>query len=42
MNIHEYQAKKILKQYGAPTPKGVIVSGVDEIKNKIEMFQTGG
>ena len=39
MNIHEYQAKKILKQYGAPTPKGVIVSGVDEIKNKIKKLK---
>ena len=23
MNIHEYQAKKILKEYGAPVSKGV-------------------
>ena len=39
MNIHEYQAKTILKQYGAPTPKGVVVSGVDEIKNKIKKLK---
>jgi succinyl-CoA synthetase beta subunit len=22
MNIHEYQAKEVLRAYGAPTPKG--------------------
>ena len=36
MNIHEYQAKAILKQYGAPTPKGIVVSSIDEIENKIK------
>ena len=25
MNIHEYQAKDLLKEFGAPVPKGVII-----------------
>ena len=30
MKIHEYQAKEILRQYGAPTPRGVACFSVDE------------
>ena len=26
MNIHDYQAKEILRQFGATVPNGVIVS----------------
>ncbi len=29
MNIHEYQAKAILKQHGVPVPKGAMVTSVD-------------
>ena len=29
MNIHEYQAKQILKEYGAPVAKGVPVTSLD-------------
>ena len=36
MNIHEYQAKEILKEFGASVPKGVIVLKVDEIQTKIK------
>ncbi len=36
MNIHEYQAKEILKEFGASVPKGVIVFKVDEIETKIK------
>lgn len=32
MNIHEYQAKELFKQYGLPTPKGKSVSTLDEVK----------
>ena len=32
MNIHEYQAKEILKEFGAPVSRGIVVSSADEIK----------
>ncbi len=30
MNLHEYQAKAVLRDYGIPTPRGVVVSGADQ------------
>ena len=36
MNIHEHQAKKILKDYGAPVSKGVVIFHPSEIKEKIK------
>ena len=36
MNIHEYQAKQILKNFGAPVPNGVAVLNLEEIKEKIK------
>ncbi len=33
MNIHEYQAKKIFKKYGVPTPKGGVAFSAQEAKN---------
>src|SRR5882724_4790494 len=30
MNIHEYQAKAVLKEYGVPVPRGVPAFSVDE------------
>ena len=35
MNIHEHQAKEILKDFGAPVSKGVVIYSINEIKNKI-------
>ena len=35
MNIHEHQAKKILKDYGAPVSNGVVIFSIEEIKKKI-------
>ena len=35
MNIHEHQAKDILKEFGAPVSNGIVVSSIDEIKEKI-------
>jgi len=35
MNIHEHQAKDILKEFGAPVSNGVVVSSIAEIKEKI-------
>ena len=36
MNIHEYQAKKILKKYGAQVPNGIVVFNIEELENKIK------
>jgi succinyl-CoA synthetase beta subunit len=35
MNIHEHQAKEILKEFGAPVSNGVVIYSIDEIKEKI-------
>ena len=39
MNIHEYQAKEILKKYGAPVSNGVVISSLSEIKSKINKLR---
>ena len=36
MNIHEHQAKEILKQFGISVPKGVVILDLKEIKQKIK------
>ena len=36
MNIHEHQAKEILKQFGISVPKGVVILDLKEIKKKIK------
>ena len=36
MNIHEYQAKEILKFFKAPVPKGVLILKLNEIEEKIK------
>ncbi|MDC1092732.1 ADP-forming succinate--CoA ligase subunit beta [Pelagibacteraceae bacterium] len=35
MNIHEHQAKEILREFGAPVSKGVVIISIDEIEKKI-------
>ena len=40
MNIHEYQAKKLLKKFGAPVPNGVYGSTTEEILNKTKLLNT--
>ena len=35
MNIHEHQAKEILKNFGAPVSNGIVIYSIDEIKEKI-------
>jgi succinyl-CoA synthetase beta subunit len=40
MNIHEHQAKKILKEYGAVVPEGVFAFTVDELVKKAESLKT--
>ena len=36
MNIHEHQAKDLLKEFGAPASKGVVIFSLDEIDKKIK------
>ena len=40
MNIHEHQAKKILKEFGAPVSNGVVIFSNEEIKNKISSLKS--
>ena len=40
MNIHEHQAKEILKEFGAPVSKGVVVFSVNEIEEKIKELKS--
>ena len=40
MNIHEYQAKKILNQYGVPVSKGVLIFSLNEIDEKIKQLNS--
>ena len=39
MNIHEHQAKEILKEYGAPVSNGVVIFSKNEIKEKISLLK---
>ena len=39
MNIHEHQAKEILKKYGAPVPNGFVVLRVEDIESKIKKLK---
>src|ERR1700692_2644269 len=40
MNIHEYQAKAVLREFGVPVPKGIPAFSVDEAVKAAE--QLGG
>ena len=40
MNIHEHQAKKILKKYGAVVPEGIFAFTVDELIEKAKSLKT--
>tara|TARA_E500000331_G_scaffold119647_1_gene116803 strand:- start:1617 stop:2777 length:1161 start_codon:yes stop_codon:yes gene_type:complete len=40
MNIHEHQAKQILKKYGAAVPNGVYALTVDELVEKAKSLKT--
>ena len=39
MNIHEHQAKEILKNYEVPTSNGVVIFSLSEIKEKISSLK---
>jgi succinyl-CoA synthetase beta subunit len=38
MNIHEYQAKAVLKTYGAPVANGAPVLSIDEVENAVDQL----
>jgi succinyl-CoA synthetase beta subunit len=40
MHLHEYQAKKILAEYGLPVPKGVMVNSVDQALLALNFLNT--
>jgi len=40
MNIHEHQAKQILKKYGAAVPNGIFGFSADEIAEKAKILNT--
>ena len=40
MNIHEHQAKEILKEFGVPVPKGIVLFNVDKIQDKAKELKS--
>ena len=40
MNIHEHQAKEILKEFGAPVSNGVVILSLDSIKKEITKLKS--
>ena len=40
MNIHEHQAKEILKEYGAPVSNGIVIHSLDDIRQKIKKLKS--
>ncbi len=39
MNIHEHQAKEILREFGAPVSNGVVIYNINEIPNKVSKLK---
>ena len=39
MNIHEHQAKSLLRQYGAPVSNGIVIYSIKDIKKKITVLK---
>ena len=40
MNIHEHQAKTILKEFGAPVSNGVVILSLDNLKKEITKLKS--
>ena len=40
MNIHEHQAKEILKKYGAIVPEGIFSNSIEELLHKAKSLKT--
>jgi len=38
MNIHEHQAKAVLKEFGAPVALGVAITSLDQAKAAIDQL----
>ena len=40
MNIHEHQAKEILKEFGAPTTEGLVIFNIENLDEKIKVLKS--
>ena len=40
MNIHEHQAKEILREFGAPVSYGIVILSLNELKEKISKLKS--
>ena len=40
MNIHEHQAKDLLKEFNIPVPNGIVIYNVNELKKKIKTLKS--
>ena len=40
MNIHEHQAKEILKEFGAPTTEGLVIFNTENLVEKIKVLKS--
>ena len=40
MNIHEHQAKEILKQFGAPVSKGIVIFSLNELSERFKELKS--
>ena len=40
MNIHEHQAKDLLKEFGAPVSRGIVINSIDEIDKQISKLKS--
>ena len=40
MNIHEHQAKKLLKEFGAPVTNGVVILKPQDLSEKIKNLKS--
>ena len=40
MNIHEHQAKEILREFGAPVSKGQVILSINELKEKVSKLKS--
>ena len=41
MNIHEYQAKEIIRKFGAPTPYGEVIVSMHEFDSAYAKLKSG-
>ena len=42
MNIHEHQAKEILKEFGIPILNGVVIFDLKELNEKVKKLNSTG